>query len=322
MHPFTIFFSVTSVSSVVIFSVHARCEMPAADFLLDTTGCFTIAIPDIEIELLYMQLCTYPKTRRRKPMDTKTDNLSSTEKALKILLAFTPYNHEMGTLELSKKLDIHKSTVSRLLHVLTTHGFLQQNPATKKYLLGRSAARIGDATVKSLNSTIVSTSQPYLNELSQKIGESVALEVLSGSEVILSGHVEGQKHIRFSFRLGELVPINVAAGAKAILAFCDDQKVNHFLKRKFVRFTDHTIVSKKAYLELLEEIRQTAIAYDRGERYEDSHAIATPIFNHEGHPVAAVVIAGPAFRMTSRFLEEAVAPLKKTASEISQRLFY
>ncbi len=255
-------------------------------------------------------------------MNNKSNNLSSTEKALKILLAFTPYNHEMGTLELSKILNIHKSTVSRLLHVLTTYGFLQQNPSTKKYFLGRSAAQIGDASVKSLNNAIVTISQPYLNKLSEALGESVALEVLSGNEVILSGHVEGQKHIRFSFRLGELVPINVAAGAKAILAFCDTQKVNQFLKRKFVRFNDHTIVSKKAYRDQLEEIKKTAIAYDHGERYEDSHAIATPIFNHEGNPVAAVVIAGPAFRMTPRFLEEAIAPLKKTAHEISRRLFY
>jgi DNA-binding IclR family transcriptional regulator len=255
-------------------------------------------------------------------MNDQLNNLSSTEKALKILLAFTPYNHEMGTLELSKKLEIHKSTVSRLLHVLTTYGFLQQNPATKKYFLGRSAAEIGDAAIKSLNTAIVSLSQPYLNALSQLVGESVALEALSGNEIILAGHVEGQKHIRFSFKLGELVPIHVAAGAKAILAYSDAQKVNQFMKRKFVRFNDNTIVSKKDFRELLEEIKKTGIAYDRGERYEDTHAIATPIFNHEGHPVAAVVIAGPAFRLTPRFLEEVIAPLKKTASEISQRLFH
>ena len=45
----------------------------------------------------------------------KPNHLSSIEKALIILRAFTPQNHEMGTLELSRKLDMHKSTVSRLL---------------------------------------------------------------------------------------------------------------------------------------------------------------------------------------------------------------
>ena len=255
-------------------------------------------------------------------MKPASNNLSSTEKALKILMAFTPYNHEMGTLALSKKLGIHKSTTSRLLHVLTAHGFLQQNPETKKYCLGRTAAEIGNAVAKSLNNAIVTIAQPHLTELSQQVSESVALELLSGHNIVLAAHVEGQGHIRFSFRLGEQVPINVAAGAKAILAFSPADFIDTCLKQKFVRFNDNTIVSKKAFRELLREVRKTGIAYDRGERFEDSYAIATPIFNHERAPVAAVVIAGPAFRMTSQFLCDTIEPLKRTAAEISERLFY
>ncbi len=255
-------------------------------------------------------------------MKSKTGNLSSTEKALKILMSFSPYNHEMGTLELSKKLGIHKSTVSRLLRLLTDHDFLQQNPDTKKYLLGRSAAEIGNAVIKSLNNSIVSISQPYLNNLCEELGESVALEMLSGTNVVLACHVEGQQHIRFSFKLGEQVPINVAAGAKTILAFSNEDFVNQCLRKKFTRFNSNTIISKKKYRELLEKVKRTGVAFDRGERFEDSHAMATPIFNHEGTPVAAVVIAGPAFRMTPGYFNEAIVPLKKTAAEISQRLFY
>jgi IclR family acetate operon transcriptional repressor len=134
--------------------------------------------------------------------------------------------------------------------------------------------------------------------------------------------VEAQGHIRFAFRLGELVPINVAAGSKAMLAFCTPEFVDACLRTKFVRFNEKTIVSKKEYRRLLIEIRKTGIAYDKGERYEDAYAIATPIFNHERTPVAAVVIAGPAFRMTPQFLSDTIEPLKKTAAEISQRLFY
>lgn len=255
-------------------------------------------------------------------MDIKSSNLSSTEKALKILLAFTPLNHEMGTLELSKKLGIHKSTVSRLLQVLTTHGFLQQNPETKKYLLGRAAAQIGNSVINSLNNSLVTIARPHLSELCEQVGESVALEQLSGTNFILASHVEGLRHIRFSFRLGEQVPINVAAGAKAILAFCPPEFVDNCLKKKFVRFNDRTVVSKKKYREILRQVQKTGVAYDYGERYEDSFAVGTPIFNHERMPVAAVVIAGPAFRMTPQFLNEAIAPLKRAAAEISRRLHY
>ncbi len=256
------------------------------------------------------------------PLKAKPQNLSSTEKALKILLAFSPHNNEMGTLEISKKLGIHKSTVSRLLHLLAANDFLYQNPVSKKYMLGRAIAEMGNIVIKSLNTAIVGIAQPHLNELSNLVGESVALEVLSGTTVLLSGHVEGKSHIRFSFQPGEQVPINVAAGAKAILAYCEEPFVDLCIKKKFHRFTANTIVSKKRFKQVLEEVKKTGIAHDNGERYEDSHALGTPIFNHEGTPVAAVVVAGPAFRMTPKFQAELIVPLKKTAADISRRLFY
>jgi IclR family transcriptional regulator, KDG regulon repressor len=255
-------------------------------------------------------------------MTLKSGNLSSTEKALKILLSFAPNNQEMGTLELSKQLSIHKSTVSRLLHLLTDYGFLQQNADTKKYKLGRSVAEIGNAVIKSLNNSIVNIAQPFLKELSDLVGESVALEMLSGTDVVLACHVEGQHHIRFSFTLGEKVPTNVAAGAKSILAYCPPDVVNECLNHQFEKYNENTIVSKTKYREILEEVKITGISYDRGERYEDTHAIATPVFNHEGIPIAAVVIAGPAFRMTPDLLDNIIEPLKKTAAQISQRLYY
>lgn len=247
--------------------------------------------------------------------------MSSTEKALNILMAFTPHNHPMGTLELSKKLGIHKSTVSRMLHLLADNGFVQQNADTKKYTLGRAAAQIGNAASRSLKHEMITIAQPYLNRLCDAVGESVALEVSSGNTVLLAHHSEGRGHIRFSFQLGEQVPINVAAGAKAILAHSPVDFVDQCLNGKFQRFTSSTIVSKTQYRELLDQVRESGVAYDRGERYEDTNAVAAPILNPEGMAVAAVVIAGPAFRLTDQFMMDAIKPLKQAAADIARRLF-
>jgi IclR family acetate operon transcriptional repressor len=254
-------------------------------------------------------------------MTQPTAKMSSTEKALNILMAFTPHNHPMGTLELSHKLGIHKSTVSRLLHLLADNGFVLQNSDTKKYILGRAAAEIGNAAMRSLNSQIVNIAQSHLNELCAAVGESVALEVISGTNVVLAYHCEGQGHVRFSFQLGELVPIHVAAGSKAIMAHSSPDFVDLCLQGKLKRFTKNTIVSKAQYRKLLKTVRETGLAHDNGERYEDTRAIAAPILKQDGTAVAAVVIAGTAFRLTPSFLKEVVAPLKETATEISQRLF-
>jgi DNA-binding IclR family transcriptional regulator len=87
------------------------------------------------------------------------------------------------------------------------------------------------------------------------------------------------------------------------------------------QYTDNTIVSKKKYRETLEMVRQTGIALDNGERYEDTRAIGAPILNKGGTAVAAVVIAGPAFRLTDEFMQNVRPMLIETAEKISQRLF-
>lgn len=257
-------------------------------------------------------------------MDTKTKNgnSSSAEKALSILLAFTPDNNEQGTTDLSVKLGLHKSTTSRLIKLLVATSFLQQNPLTKKYLLGSSALRIGHATTRSLDSKLLTVAQPCLAELSQLLGESAAMEMISGTNVVLALHVEGPSHIRFNFEQGEQVPINVAAGAKVILSQSDPKLVEIFLDQEFKKFNENTIVSKTVYLKLLKEIKKTGIAYDKGERYLNTHAMATPIYDMDGNTKAAVVIAGPAYRLTDSFLQSASIPLQETAEKISKLLFY
>jgi IclR family KDG regulon transcriptional repressor len=227
----------------------------------------------------------------------------------------------MGTTELSIKLGLHKSTTSRLIKLLVATSFLQQNPLTKKYLLGSSALKIGHATTRTLDSKLLAVAYPCLAELSQLLGESIAMEMLSGTNVVLAMHVEGPSHIRFNFVQGEQVPINVAAGAKVILSHCDPDFVNICLEKKFEKFNENTIVSKSEYRKLLKEIRKTGVAYDKGERYINTHAMATPIYNPEGNTKAAVVIAGPAYRLTDSFLESAVTPLRETADKISKLLF-
>jgi len=250
-------------------------------------------------------------------------NSSSAEKALNILLAFSPFNNELGTTELSTKLGIHKSTTSRLIKLLVANNFLQQNPLTKKYMLGQSAIKIGNAATRSIDSRLMAIAQPCLTELSQVTGESIALEMLSGVNIVLAWHVEGPSHIRFNFQQGEIVPINVAAGAKVILSYCEPDFLEICLQQQqFEKFNENTIVDVISYRKLLSEIRKTGIAYDHGERYLDSNAMAVPVFGPDGPPKAAVVIAGPAFRLTDAFFESALPHLRQTAEKISKALFY
>ena len=180
-------------------------------------------------------------------MKQRPDDYGSVQKAIEILMAFTPHNHDMGTLELSEKLGIHKSSVSRLLGVLTYHCLLQQDPSTKKYKLGKATADLGRAISRSHSIQLVSIAQPFMDRLRDSVGESVSLEVISGSSVILVTESPGPPPVSVAFNVGERVPLHVASGAKAILAFSPRELIDHFIKGKLRRYTPNTISNPKIF---------------------------------------------------------------------------
>ncbi len=255
-------------------------------------------------------------------MESERSTHAAVEKALRILMAFNPRNEKMAAGALSRKLGLHPSTTTRLLKVLKKHGFIEQDPETRKYFLGRSNLFLAQAVIESLNTDLVSIARPFIDKLRDRINESVGLEVWVGDTTILAYVAPGPQLVKISATLGARMPVHVAAGARAIMAHMSSEAVENLLAGEFRRFTPKTLTDRKAIERKLEEIRHKGISLEKGELDEDVHVMAAPVFDHTGSPVAAVAIGGPAYRMKTRMRGKTVAQLKETAAQISERLYY
>jgi DNA-binding IclR family transcriptional regulator len=247
---------------------------------------------------------------------------NSIDKALTILSAFAPYNNEMGTIEISRKLGFHKATVSRILLNLTRHGFLHQNPKTKKFILGPTILTLAGTVRQSLNNNMLHIAKPFVDDLRDKIKETVILEVISGENTIIVYIAEGPRPIRIAGTVGDILPAHVAAGAKAILAFSSPNVWKRFFNAKLPSFTENTITDPKVLHEQFEDIRRQGFAFDKEEHDIGINAIGAPIFNNEEKPVASIVVAGPSQRITWESDSTYVSKVKETAAKISAQLYY
>jgi IclR family acetate operon transcriptional repressor len=255
-------------------------------------------------------------------MKQATGKANSTEKALEILLSFTPHNQEMGTVEISQKLGFHKATVSRILHTLTDYGFLQQDAKTRKFRLGQSAINLGLAVNRSIDSEMVLLSKPHIDALRDALNETVVLELVSGRSAVIAYIAEGSGPIRIKGTVGDRRPVHAAAGAKAILAFSPPEMKEQLLKEEMKQLTPNTITNVRVLLDQLEEIRRQGFAFDNEEVNLGINAMGAPIFNHEGRPVAAVVVAGLSQGITWEGASPIVSQLRHTAARISSELYY
>ena len=254
-------------------------------------------------------------------MRSKPPKNNAVDKALIILSSFASHHHEWGTIELSQELGFHKATVSRILLSLARHGFLNQDARTRKFTLGPEIMKLSGVLRQSLKTNLVYAAKRYVDELRDRIKETVILEVLSGRNGTTMVYIaEGPRLVRLAGTLGTPLPIHAAAGGKAILAFLPREDRNRLLPGRLKRFTVNTITSRADLEKELQRIREKGVAYDREEIDEGTGAIGCPIFDDERRPVASIVVAGPYERIMENCETWIVPALKGGAARISGSL--
>jgi DNA-binding IclR family transcriptional regulator len=253
----------------------------------------------------------------------RTLKLSSIEKALAILMAFNGHlNHEMGTVELSEKLNFHPATVSRILQILAQKGFLQINQRTRKFSLGPSTFELGRTLFQSFNGNLLNIAIPYLVDLRGEVGETVVFETMSGNDPVVTYIAQGKHSLSVKPNIGDRVPFHVSAGAKAIMAFSKPEMIDKLLARAMEILTPHTITDKERLKHQLKQIRKRGVAFFRGVNIVGAQPVGVPIFDHEGKPIAAVVVVGLASRLKCAPDSSVAVALKRTARDISAQLFH
>jgi IclR family transcriptional regulator, KDG regulon repressor len=261
------------------------------------------------------QMKTHKSLRQR-------DTHKSLNKSFEILMTFTPHNQPMSITELNEKLGIHKSTLSRILTVMKQYGLVHQDEESKRYNLGPMSLALGRAVVKSLSNNLVYIAKPYVDRLRDKILETVTLEIVSGNGTTIAYMAEGSHRVQIIPKLGERMPSNAAAGAKAIMAFSQPKVVEKFLKNGLPRLTPNTITDVNIFEKKLEEYKQQGFSVDAEELSVGGFAFGVPIFNFNKIPEAAIVVVAPSSRAKNTFINKNISLLKATAAEISSRLYF
>lgn len=226
----------------------------------------------------------------------------------------------MGVSELGRKLNLHKSTVSRLLSTLESEGLLERAPGTDKYRLGHEiwrlaghAGHLGDVRL---------VARPVLGELAEATRETVNLAVLDGVEVYNVDQVSGPHLVRIGNWVGRHTPLHCVANGKALLAYQPAVDIEQLLVSPFPVFTPRTVTDPAALCQELAAVRAQGYACALGEIEVGLNAVAAPVFDVSGQVVAAVSVSGPAYRVTAERIPELARLTRVAADKVSSRLGY
>jgi IclR family transcriptional regulator, acetate operon repressor len=246
--------------------------------------------------------------------------IQSVQRATRLLKAFDSGPAELGVMELSRRVDLHKSTVSRLLATLESEGLIERVPETEKYRLGFMLMRLAGQVTHF--GDVREAARPVLVELTERSRETVHLAVLDGDEVVNVEQISGPHLVREANWVGRRTPLNCVANGKALLAFQPEATIARVLAGPLPRYTERTITDPIRLRRELAQARERGYAQALGEIEEGLNAVAAPIYDAAGAVVAAVSISGPAYRVTADRIPDLGALVVGAAAKISSRLGY
>lgn len=240
--------------------------------------------------------------------------MQSADRALAILASFDEDRLQIRVSEFAGRLDMHKSTVSRLLATLESRGLVRRDG--ERFSPGPELARLGGLALRGL--TLVDVAQEPLTSLAEQTGETVNLAVRQGDDALNVHQVESSHFISIDWR-GRLTPLHCTANGKALLAFDDDDD-DGGLPAELPALTRHTITKPAALQVELECVRTRGYAVAVEELEVGLHAVAAPVFDASGRCVAAVSVAGPSFRLPEARLAELGERCVTASDQISTAL--
>ena len=248
------------------------------------------------------------------------ESASTVDKAIRLLLAMAEEHKEIGTTCLGRKLDIHKATVSRLLIKLAEHEFVYKNKETGKYWLGPAIYQLA-MTMADVNfKDVMHIARSHVDELRDTLEETVTLEIWLGNSTVPTYSAPSNHPLKVVLPPGEILPMHIAAGAKAILSHIHSERVDMLLKGELVKVTENTITDKDVFKQRLIDFNKQGFATDNEELHMGISAVAVPIFNSIRQPIAAIVVLMPSSRFEQMLVPNLLAKLQKKATVIGSEM--
>jgi len=220
--------------------------------------------------------------------------VQSVVRAFDIIKIIAAHHRGIGVTEIAQQSGLHKSTVSRLVTTLEAVGAVDRGPEHTNFVIGDDLLAMLAPPVFPDN--LIVLARPYLLELNAIIGEDVGLAILNDDSALYIDQVSSDHAVQVKDWTGHCFPLHVVSAGKAILAHQTADLLNRYLTQPLEKYTPNTVTNPGQLQAVLSTVKKHGIDWSFGEFDEDLNAVAAPILAHNGSPLAAITIYGPAFR--------------------------
>jgi DNA-binding IclR family transcriptional regulator len=196
------------------------------------------------------------------------------------------------------------------------------------YSLGTKLISLGKIVLDGID--LQELARPHLHALCLHSNETANLSILDGTELLYIGKEESPQNsqypvfVQMTTKIGTRLAPHCSAMGKVILANLPSAELQTLLNQTIPlkSYTGNTITNIETLKHELERIRQHGYAIDDREVDDGTRCVAAPVFDSSGRVIAAMSVAGPAYRLTLEHLHQLSREVVRVSQILSNELGY
>ena len=253
--------------------------------------------------------------------DNPKNVVQSLAKGFRVLEAFDAAEPELTLAEVARRAGLDNGTAFRLLNTLVMLGYVARAPGGRGFRLSLKVLDLGFNAIARME--LRERVRPVLRSLVGEVNEAASVAVLDGADMVYIERVQaGMVRLGVDVRVGSRIPAYCSAVGMAVLAWLpksDQTRIIGLAPR--VKLTARTVTDLKEITARLARVRKAGYVLADQEITSGLRALAAPVLDVDGHPIAAVSVVAPVLRMPlDAFLKLAVAPVLEAAQTISKAM--
>lgn len=238
--------------------------------------------------------------------DDDRDQVSALARGLQLLDCFRSAERFLSSQELVERSGLPKATVSRLVHTLTAHGYLDFSSRHGKYHLGARVLSLGFSMLGGLG--VRQVARPFMRELAEQSSASVSIGARDGRIMVYVENCASTANQNFRLTIGSRVPLATSAMGRAYFCGLDGTEREQLLRELSNRHPAEFRSMRTALESGLRSYEKLGFCHSIGEWQDDVNAVGVPYRPTDGTAVLGFNCCGPAYALPRDVLIEQWGP--------------
>ncbi|MCB5202413.1 IclR family transcriptional regulator [Neorhizobium sp. T786] len=241
-----------------------------------------------------------------------TDFIGGFAKGLRVIEAFGEATPRLAIADVARTTGLDRATARRCLLTLSELGYAEYDG--KFFALTPKILRLGHAYLSA--TPLPKIVQPFLDRLSEEVGQSASASVLDGTEVVYIARASHRRVMSINLMPGSRLPAYCASMGRILLAALPEEEARQILERTAIRaFTPFTRTDPDELLGELARVRAQGYAVIDQELELGLCSIAVPLIGERGRIVAALNVGASAAQIPAGELAKRFLPALQTIAQ-------